>query len=523
MSPMVLTGSTFGGDWPTHLWLVQMQANNISALGHPSLFFQSGLGGFEPWYAFYGGTLYSIVGAASVLSGGHTLAVYILSFAVVMAMAFGGFAWIGRQVGLGSWASLIAAAVFLTSTYYVTDVYARGAWAEAVATSAIPLVVASALWLLRAPRWRPAPLLAFLLATVIFSGSHNITLLYGAAFLGLLSVTVTLAVGPRALPGVRRIVAVLSVGGVAIAINLWFLLPDVMYGQRTLTGHSFTKIPEVTGGMPPGLIFDPVRHSNIPGFATFDLQVPTLALIWAVVALAVCWRGLAPVWRRLAVAVFVTGIPFLALLMFPHLWYHVPRVFWAIQFPFRLLSYVDYSVVGLVLIAVVALVRRSRGALTTGLVILGVLFAGIELSQAIVQEWNGPSSLASRSESFPGGSKVPSFWTRFVSYHQYQDYSLPQINAEIGEIPGVTGYNGEGENVISVSATGPIKSSYTIALTPPKTGTINTNVIAGPYLVGVRGAKFVGRSPNQNMVMRVKREPDGRPTKVTFTTAGTWP
>src|ERR1700730_8079663 len=56
MAPMVFTGSTFGGDWPTHLWLVQMQAENISHLGHPSLFIQSGLGAFEPWYAFYGGT-----------------------------------------------------------------------------------------------------------------------------------------------------------------------------------------------------------------------------------------------------------------------------------------------------------------------------------------------------------------------------------------------------------------------------------------------------------------------------------
>jgi hypothetical protein len=97
MSPMVFSGSTFGGDWPTHLWLVQMQARNISALGHPSLFVQSSIGAFEPWYAFYGGTLYSIVGAASVLSGGHTLAAYIFSFALAMAMAYGGFVWIARQ------------------------------------------------------------------------------------------------------------------------------------------------------------------------------------------------------------------------------------------------------------------------------------------------------------------------------------------------------------------------------------------------------------------------------------------
>ena len=107
MGPMVLTGSTFGGDWPTHLWLVQMQVRNIQALGHPSLFVQSTMGAFEPWYAFYGGTLYSLAATGAILSGGHTLATYILSFALAMAMAYGGFFWIARQAGLRGWSAHI--------------------------------------------------------------------------------------------------------------------------------------------------------------------------------------------------------------------------------------------------------------------------------------------------------------------------------------------------------------------------------------------------------------------------------
>src|ERR1035438_99086 len=51
MAPMVLTGRTFGIDWSGHLWLVEMQARNIEALGHPSLFIQSGLGAFYAWFA----------------------------------------------------------------------------------------------------------------------------------------------------------------------------------------------------------------------------------------------------------------------------------------------------------------------------------------------------------------------------------------------------------------------------------------------------------------------------------------
>src|SRR4029077_3628741 len=85
IAPMVLTGRTFGIDWSGHLWLVEMQARNITALGRPSLFIQSGIGAFYPWYAFYGGTLYSIAGGLSVLSGGHSTAAYIACYALAFA------------------------------------------------------------------------------------------------------------------------------------------------------------------------------------------------------------------------------------------------------------------------------------------------------------------------------------------------------------------------------------------------------------------------------------------------------
>jgi len=525
MAPMVLTGSTFGSDWGSHLWLIQMQADNIVHLGHPSLFFQSGLGGFEPWYAFYGGTLYSLVAAAAVLSGGHTLATYILSWALTMAMVFGGFTWIARQCGLGGWVAYASGFFFLTSAYFLTDVYARGAWAETVATSSIPLVAAGGLALLRADSWRVGPVLAFVFAVVIFSGSHNITLLYGCMFLLVLSVAAAAAIGRRRLPPLRRMLTLAALALVAVGVNLWFLLPNIAYGGKTTIGHSFTSPPKITGEIPLGILLDPVRRqvAGITGSTTFDLQLPTLALAWSLITLALCWQTLAPVWRRLAVAVFFTGLLFLAPILFPGIWHAVPRILWSIQFPYRLLTYVDFCVVALVMIAVIALLKQRRTALTAALVLASVLIAVFETGQAMVQEWGTPSFLSSRSEIFPGGGRVPSLWARVVTYHQYQDDSLPVVSASIGEIPGATQNNGEGENVISVRAEEEIKSSYTVTFTPPESGTVNTNILTGPYLVGVKGAKIVGRSPNQYMVIAVKKQPDGRPTRVTFGTAGTWP
>jgi hypothetical protein len=523
MAPMVFTGSTFGGDWPTHLWLIQMQADNISHLGHPSLFLQSGLGAFEPWYAFYGGTLYSITAAAAVLSGGHTLATYIASFAAAIAMAFGGFAWLARQVGLRGWTAYLAGFVFVTSAYYVADVYSRGAWAEFVATSAIPLLVAAAIALLRAERWRAGPVLAFVVAVVIFSGSHNITLLYGTMFLALLALSVAVAVGWGRLPSWRRWLAVGGLGLLAAGINFWFLLPDVAYEGRLTIAHSFTRTPSVAGGMPLSLLLDPFRHSLVGVMPTLDLQLPVLVIVWSAAVLALCWRGLAPLWRRLAVAVAVPALPFLAVIVVPELWHAVPKIFWSVQFPYRLLSYIDYCAAGLVMIAVLALVKRHRSAARTALVVVGVLFAAFEMGQAMKEAWSGPSTLPSRSESFPGGNKVPSFWIRFVTYHQYQDESLPVGAATIPEIPGVTGADGAGENVISVPVTESWKDGYSVEFTPPRSGTLNTNLLAAPYLVEVRGAKVVARTANQNMLIQVSKSPDGRPTRVTFGPAHTWP
>lgn len=522
MTPMVFSGSSFGGDWPTHLWLIQMQARNISALGHPSLFVQSSLGAFEPWFAFYGGTLYSVVGAASALSGGHTLAVYILSFALAMAMAYGGFAWLAKQAGLNGWPAHVGAFAFLTSAYYIANIFARGAWPETVATSTIPLLAASGIALLRADSWRPAPVLAFVVAAVLFTGSHNITLLYGTIFLALLCVTLAVALGRSRLPALRRVLAVVGLGLLCAGVNLWFLLPDLAFQGKTSIAHSFTHPPTIGGGLSWWTLLNPIRNSHIPNFSTLDMQIPTLALVWAIAALALGWRRLVPLWRRIAIALAVTGLPFLAVLFFPGLWHVLPKLLWSIQFPYRLLSYVDYSVVGLVTVGVLALLGSRRGRWRTALVVLGIAFVLLEGGQAINQAWSGPSSLHSRAEAFPGGSKAPEFWDRFVTYLQYQDTSLPVISATIPEVPGLTFYNGEGANVIPVPVTQEPKESYTVEFTPSKTGTVNTNVISGPYLVAVHGGKFVGRTPYSELIMSVKKHASG-PTKVTFSAARTWP
>jgi hypothetical protein len=58
--PIYLTGHTYGYDWTTHLWMVWVQGHNVAG-GGPSLFLHfDRLGVFFPYYAFYGGSWYTI-------------------------------------------------------------------------------------------------------------------------------------------------------------------------------------------------------------------------------------------------------------------------------------------------------------------------------------------------------------------------------------------------------------------------------------------------------------------------------
>src|SRR3954453_13789292 len=91
----------------------------------------------------------------------------------------GGWGWLGRQAGLGGWVAHAPALIYVTAAYVLTNAYARGTWPELVATSAIPLVIAGGWWLLRAPRWRAGPVAAWVIAVVLFTGSHNLTLAWG--------------------------------------------------------------------------------------------------------------------------------------------------------------------------------------------------------------------------------------------------------------------------------------------------------------------------------------------------------
>lgn len=514
IAPMVLTGRTFGIDWSGHLWLVEMQARNITALGRPSLFIQSGPSAFYPWYAFYGGTLYSIAGGLSVLSGVHSTAAYIACYALAFAMSYSGFWWLAHQAGLRGWSAHLAPLLFVTSAYFLTDAYARGAWPETMAVSSIPLVVAAGGSLLRGQRLRPWPVLVFLGAATVMTGSHNITLLLSVIFFTLLVLIALVAgVDLRSLPQ-RRVLSIVGLLALAVGINMWFLLPDLAYGTRTYIGShpSPPNLPALT----LDLVLSPLRvsllgtSSQLGRTPTFDTQLPTLALLWALVALWVSRRGLGRGARRFAIGVGVLLAVLITLIVWQGVWPNLPRLLWNIQFPYRLESYATFCVLALVLVALSHLrPGRSRRVLLGGLLAI----VAIECGQGLHQIWATPSAVSSRAQIHTLG---PSWWTHFVSAgegvfgNEFSDFSEREVKPTIG---GTS---------IEVPARGPVKRGYAVSFVSPGPGTIATNVEAASYMVSVSGARPAGRIEDGSMVVRLDT-PAGKPARVAFYPAASWP
>jgi hypothetical protein len=514
MAPMVLTARTFGIDWSGHLWLVEMQARNIEALGHPSLFIQSGLGAFYAWFAYYGGTLYSIAGGLSALSGGHTTVAYIACYALAFTMSYAGFWWIARQAGIGGWRAHVAPLLFVTSAYLLTDAYARGAWPETMAVSSIPLVAAAGGSLLLGERVCPRVVLIFLGAATLLTGSHNITLMLSSIFFVLLVIVACVArVDFRALPW-RRVLAIVGLFALAVAINMWFLLPDLAYGMRTYVG-AHPNTPYMPG-LSLDLVLDPIRDSllgtssQLGPTPTFYVQLPTLALLWALAALCVSRRQLGRAARGLVLGLGALLVVIVDLMVSPGIWPHLPRLLWEIQFPYRLETYATFCVLGLVLVALRHLTSgRSRG------VLLGLLMAivVVECAQGLHQIWATPSALPSRSLSYTLG---PSWWQRFGGEgespfgDQFSDFSEREVK------PTITSMK------LHVPVLGPVKEGYAVSFVSPGPGTIETNVQTGSYLVAVGGAQPAGRVEDGSLVVRLN-VPAGRPARVTFYPARTWP
>jgi hypothetical protein len=370
-----------------------------------------------------------------------------------------------------------------------------------MAVSALPLVLAASLRLVRG-RWRFWPAACLVAASVIFSGSHNITLLWGAT-LALLALGCywLLSGRPRGLPW-RRMLATAGLIALGVGLNGWFLLPDVRYAHDTVLGGGYIEPWAATRFFNTfGVIFDPLR--TVPAESTTPalyVQLPLLALAWGLIAAPLYWRERRSRAGLATALIALAGL--LVLTMSSGAWSALPAFYRRIQFPYRLQSYVALACAGLVLLGALALTRRAergragrsdRGlALALGLVLaFGVAVCAWQLWVPNTRKACTPTrcpSYANRSLALSGPPTLrPNSWE---AGNDYGDNSLPVVTTEGRK------FDFAANSVENNRLSGPLQ--FPAGLAP-----FATNIASGPYLVHVGGgASVVGRTEEGYLVLK---------------------
>jgi hypothetical protein len=490
--PLLFTYSGFAGDWEHHLWLMWHQSRSIQSNGSPTLYLNSSYSVFYPTYAFYGGTLYAIGGALSLALGESPVSAYVLVYVLDFAAAFAGWYWLGRMAGVGRWLAIVPGLVFVTSAYYIVVIYVQGDWPEFTGISMIPLLAAAGLSVLLAERVGIGAAIALALSSVLFFGSHNVTIMLAGTMLALIGVATLLCIpdARRALTW-RRSGRVACVVVPAAAVSAWYLLPALAYSSSTRIGSQYRQAQEslrsTAGLVSLGhlLSFSRTSGPGLPAPYYLSLSLPVLAILWVLAGLLVLpTRSRNRAWLRLLLICSGTSIVITVVMTHVGLLLALPRPYSLIQFSYRLEVYVLLALCAAI-VAALALARggsrRSRIWTWMALPVCAVsLLGGIwQISQYPYPGQDRYVTLGSYGEVETGGNR------------DFQDVSEPVIA-------------GRGLDTVDIppGAVHADRVSFSERVRP---GTLlATDIGAGRSLVDITGARAVGiDSETGDMVLQV--------------------
>ncbi len=490
--PLMFTSSVFYFDWVTHLWLIWQQSLAIRANHVPSFFINYSHSVFDPVYSFYGGTIYTIAGALSLVLGDTPVPTYVLTYLMAFAASYGGWYWMGRMTGLGRWQAQIPGVVFVTCPYYVQILYSSGDWPAFIGVSMIPLVIASALSVLRAERMRICPALALVASGIVFFGSHNITILWGTTVM-LLTALAVIACVPEARRQVTRrgVTRVAGLAMPALLVSAWYLLPTIAYASNTWLGSGERKGRVywerlIRADMPivsMRHLFTLSHAESFPGAQGSTAALPILVIAWLLVSIAVFQRiGRSRTWLRILLIVSAVAILIGVVMTHAGLLLALPQPYTRLQFSVRLESFVVLGITGAVL-AALSLARVTAGrARLWGWTLVPLLI--VSVTGAIEQV-----------DAFPPAEPRVSRSLQMESYERlqnsYADARLPlrDRNGSLGII------------TFPASAVHGDHVSGVVDLPPGQL--FDSNIGGGPELVKVTGARIVGIDPGFNDVLEI--------------------
>jgi hypothetical protein len=494
-------------DWFIHEWYIWHQEGALRAQGRPSLFAHDRLGVFDPHFAFYAGTLYTIAAVPALVIGHH--AAYLLTWALAFAMAYGAWFWLARQAGLGPWASHVPGALFVTSTWYVSAVYVLGSWPQTTAFGALLLSLAAIFSILRADRLKPLPALALAVGTILYTGSHNLTLVWATTVLVIVG-TVAFAVIPslRSLITRQGLLRIAVVAVPAAMVNAWFMLPALVYQSDTVIASNVAAAHNMLrgtmAGTTPEHLFDLGRGRVDPLYPRLAVQLPVLATAWIVAGLVIVRPRRGSPWLRTALLLLAVAVATWALMTRGSLVLELPRPYNMLQNLFRLEAYINLAIGGALIATLVLLRRAGPRRRLWAWVIAAILVVSVVQAR---EQSRDPLLAGPLWTALPYLTKVPK--------HATVDYTdaTPLLYTPDRPLKHVQFSQAVAEREDRVEAT----------VNAQPGDFVSSNLKVSPKLVNVAGASIVARSQFGNAFLEIA--PGAKPgaARIVVTTAHPWP
>jgi hypothetical protein len=491
-------------EWANALWLLQLQAAHVSAYGAPTFFLHGANMIFYPQYLFYAGPLFSVLAYPAVVFGSWPVfaAVTVATFIAMSA----GLSWTARNLGVPPRLAIVPGVLFATTPYIVSNLYGRGAWTELVASGALAVALGSATSLLTVRSRSQAAMVAVLaVAVAAIAGTHNLTLLFSALLAPVLGLALLPILRSSRAELLRRYALVIAGAVIGLALCAAFLAPEVWLSGRTELGSSVLSDNLLHGNTAYdrlGVVFNPLPVDPLPAVPggpdssgnAVHTQTLVAVLLWVVgaAALAVSRRWLD---RRSQLALALLGVAGIAtalLIGHPGWWLSFPATLKAIQFPFRLVTYLALLTVlaSVVLLASPAL-RRSRVAIAT-LLLASAWQVGVALDLAITTKAH-PISAAPTPDSIHPGVLPPAFrfGSQLTGFRLLTTHPLSPPPGQVN-VP-LLGYD--------------IPPQVQLSGSEPPGSLVATRVVASP-LIRFSGDASVAGATNEGMVvLRIIRSP----------------
>ncbi len=323
----------------------------------------------RPIFLYYTPTYYGIAGLTQIITGLEPYRVMLILITVMALSATCGTYFTTRLLGGGPVMSGLAAATLPISPYFMTDVFARGAFAELSAWAVFPWMAYCFIKFCCRPQMQSG--LLFILTTGLLILCHKIFFPWAVIWLALLGLF---------LFGFRRMLALsphfILCGSAALGLTAPYWANAMLLGAslNIMNTSNNLEYSSLTSNLS---VFSPLSyvHPLVGEYTHFNLQLGPLIVLSAVASLFYFRNGQI---RALVLTTAVTALFVCSFFNAFTLWKYLPVALLSIQFPYRFLMFATTFgtiTAGLVLTAVA---RDSRvyayGTFCTALALLFASF-----------------------------------------------------------------------------------------------------------------------------------------------------